>query len=71
MKQTDIIAYLGTAMVFMGIVAEAWEKGIFGVVPTNFEMILLGFIVVLIALIMKTAGHEGKSIVTHEERSTQ
>jgi len=32
-------------------------------------MILLGFIVLLLALIMKMTGYEGESIVTHEERS--
>ena len=68
MKQSNIVVYLGAAMTLMGIVAEVWEKGILGIVPTNFEMILLGFIVMLLALIMKMTGYEGKSIVTHETR---
>ena len=71
MKQSDIVVYLGAAMTLMGIVAEVWEKGLLGVVPTNFEMILLGFIVLLLALIMKMTGYEGESIVTHETRSEE
>jgi len=69
MKQSDIVVYLGAAMTLMGIVVGVWEKGILGIVPINFEMILLGFIVLLLALIMKMTGYEGESIVTHEERS--
>ena len=71
MKQSDIVVYLGAAMTLMGIVVGVWEKGILGIVPTNFEMILLGFIVMLLALIMKMIGYEGESIVTHETRSQE
>ena len=64
MKQSNIVVYLGAAMTLMGIVVGVWEKGLLGVVPTNFEMILLGFIVMLLALIMKITGYEGESVVT-------
>ena len=68
MKQSDIVAILGSIMILFGIVAEIWETKSFNIVPTNFEMILMGFIVLLMAIIIKISGYDAESQDTSEKR---
>ena len=66
MRQSDIITGLGFFLMGFSFIAEIWENGITGFQLSNIEMILLGIILVILALIMKVGGLEKSSINNKE-----